>query len=118
MKKTPSGSSMQSKTSGSSCPQCLGAIEKTAFDVGYGVAIESSHCKSCGFTITDSKKLHQGLLLLRENMQKEVKVIRIGEGLGIRFPNDLVKNYHLHYGEEMILKPEVDGIKIVPVESH
>ena len=49
-------------------------------------------------------------------MAKEVKIIEIGTGLGIRFPNEIVKHFRLKKGEEIVVKPEKDGLKLVPVQ--
>ena len=46
-------------------------------------------------------------------MSKPVKLVRIGTGIGVRFTNEVVKNYHLKAGEKVLLKPEMDGIKFV-----
>ncbi|MBI5389529.1 hypothetical protein HZB01_04070 [Candidatus Woesearchaeota archaeon] len=95
------------------CPQCKTEMEKVVFDVGYGVNVESMHCKKCGFNITEKDTLKTALDGLRQQMRKEVKIVQIGTGLGVRFPNEVVKSYHLKKGEEMFLKPESDGIKLV-----
>jgi hypothetical protein len=87
---------------------------KTAeFGVGYGIAITSLHCEKCGFNITDPKKLKHALAKLRKRMEKNVKIVHIGAGIGIRFPNEFVKSYNLKAGVKALLKPEADGIKIV-----
>ncbi|MFH1316917.1 MAG: AbrB/MazE/SpoVT family DNA-binding domain-containing protein [Candidatus Woesearchaeota archaeon] len=96
------------------CPQCKANLEKVKFDVGYGIEVESLHCKKCGFNITQENKLENAIKTLREQMNKEVKVVTVGTGLGIRFPNEFVKNYKLKKGEDITIKPESDGIKIVP----
>ena len=83
------------------------------FDVGYGIEVESIHCKKCGFNITDDAKLTKALAELRQQMSKEVKIVHVGAGLGVRLPNEIVKNYNLKAGEEVLLKPEADGIKLV-----
>ncbi len=95
------------------CPQCQSELKKVMFDVGYGVEVESLHCSKCGFNITQDNKLKDALASLREKMAKEVKIIKVGTGLGVRLPNDVVKNFRLQKGREVILKPEVDGIKLV-----
>ena len=95
------------------CPQCKTNLEKVKFDVGYGVEVESLHCKKCGFNITQDKKLKNAIGALREQMSKPVKLVRIGTGIGVRFTNEVVKNYHLKAGEKVLLKPEMDGIKFV-----
>jgi transposase-like protein len=95
------------------CPQCKHAMEKTKFDVGYGIQVDSLHCKKCGFNITESTKLKAALGSLRDRMRKEVKIVKVGTGLGVRFPNEIVKSYNLKQGEDITLKPEADGLKFV-----
>ena len=96
------------------CPNCKNEMERVKFDMGYGIETNSLHCGKCGFNITDEKALNKALELLKEKMAKEVKIIEIGTGLGIRFPNDIVKNLKLKKGEELIVKPEGNGLKIIP----
>ncbi|HLD07006.1 MAG TPA: hypothetical protein VJC16_05765 [Candidatus Nanoarchaeia archaeon] len=96
-----------------SCPQCKNTLEKTKFGVGYGIEIDSLHCKQCGFTITENNTLAAAMDTLRERMSKEIKIIKVGTGLGVRFPNEIVKNYKLKKGEEIILQPDVDGLKLI-----
>lgn len=88
-------------------------MEKTIFDIGHGIDVESFHCTNCYFNVTDDKVLNKALSKLREKMSKQVKVISIGEGLGIRIPNEIAKNYQLVKGKSLILSPEEDGFKIV-----
>ena len=95
------------------CPQCKTELKKTIFDVGYGVNVESLHCEKCGFNITEDNKLQEAICSLREQMSKEIKVIKVGTGLGVRFPNEVVKNLKLKKGEDILLKPEVNGMKLV-----
>jgi hypothetical protein len=95
------------------CPKCKANLEKVKFDVGYGIDVESFHCKRCGFNITEGDKLKNAIGSLREQMRKEIKIIKVGTGLGIRFPNEVVKSYNLRKGEEIILKPEFNGMKLV-----
>ena len=95
------------------CPQCKSNLEKAKFDVGYGVEVESLNCKKCGFNITENNKLKTAISSLREHMSKEVKIVKVGTGLGVRFPNEIVKSYNLKKGEEITLKPDLDGLKLV-----
>lgn len=46
-------------------------------------------------------------------MQKEIKLVQVGNGIGVRIPNELAKSYKLKKGEVITLKPEDDGIKLV-----
>lgn len=95
------------------CPQCRVNLEKVKFDIGYGVEVESLHCKKCGFNLTEDNRLKTAISSLREQMSKEIKIVKIGSGLGVRFPNEIVKNYKLKRGEDIILKPELDGLKLI-----
>lgn len=95
------------------CTQCKSNLEKVKFDIGYGVEIESLHCNKCGFNITEDNKLKTAISSLREQMSKEIKIIKVGTGLGVRFPNEVVKSYKLKKGEDIILKPEFDGLKLL-----
>ena len=87
---------------------------KVKFDVGYGVEVDSLHCKKCGFNITNENVLNKAIVSLKEQMAKEVKIIEIGTGLGIRFPNEIVKSLKLKKGEEVIVKPEKGGLRLIP----
>ncbi len=71
------------------------------------------HCKKCGFTITENNRLKTAISSLREQMSKEIKIVKVGTGLGIRLPNEVVKSYKLKKGEEIVIKPELDGIQLV-----
>ena len=95
------------------CPQCKTELKKVKFDVGYGIDVESLHCEKCGFNITEDNKLKKAITSLREQMAKEIKVVKVGTGLGVRFPNEIVKSFNLRKGEEILLKPELDGVKLV-----
>jgi|SRR3989344_2275385 len=95
------------------CPQCRSELKKVKFDVGYGIDVESLHCEKCGFNITEDQKLRKAITSLKEHMAKEIRIIKVGTGLGVRFPNEIVKNFKLKKGEEILLKPEIDGVKLV-----
>lgn len=96
------------------CPKCKSNMEKVKFDVGYGVEVDSLHCGKCGFNVTNESVLNKAIVSLKEQMAKEVKIIEIGTGLGIRFPNEIVKNLKLKKGEEIIVKPEKEGLRLIP----
>jgi|SRR3989344_9235554 len=95
------------------CPKCKTELKNVKFDVGYGIGVESLHCEKCGFNITEDKKLEGALASLREQMAKEIRVVKVGNGLGVRFPNEIVKSFKLKKGEDILLKPEWDGVKLV-----
>ncbi len=56
------------------CAQCKVEMEKVTFDVGYGIEVDSLHCKKCGFNVTGDKKLDQAMADLRSQMSKEIKI--------------------------------------------
>ncbi len=91
-------------------------MKETTFDIGYNLEVNALHCAHCGFNITEEKTLNTALNKLKEQMAKEVKIIEIGTGLGIRFPNEIIKYFKLKKGEEVLVKPEKDGLKLIPVE--
>ena len=95
------------------CPQCKFEMKPWIFNVGYGAEIESMHCTNCKFNITEKNKLEKGIETLKENMKKEVKIIKVGTGLGLRFPNEIVKNYKLKKGVEITIQPDIKGLKLL-----
>ena len=40
------------------CPQCKNDMNNVKFDIGYGIEVDSLHCKKCGFNITDEKAMN------------------------------------------------------------
>jgi len=94
------------------CPQCKHDMEKRIFNAGYGVEVLSNHCPNCMFNVTDQKILKKALKELRSQMKKEVKIVGVGTGLGIRFPNHIAQSLKLKKGAEVELTPVEDGIKI------
>ncbi len=95
------------------CPQCKNEMKRIKFDIGYGIEVDSMNCDKCKFNVTPDNKMKKAIDLLREKMRKEVKIIQVGNGLGIRLTNNIVKNYNLKKGESLSLKPEADGIKLL-----
>lgn len=89
------------------CPNCEGKMEKVKYDVGFGVVIDSFTCSECRYNVTDEKTLDKAMEKMRERMAIRVKVLRIGTGIGIRFPNDIVEDMKLKSGQEVeILKQD------------
>lgn len=88
-------------------------MEKVIYDIGYGIEVESLHCRKCEFNITKSKRLSKAMKMLRDNMAKDVRIVQVGTGLGLRFPNEMAKHFSLQRGKELLLKPEADGIKVI-----
>ncbi len=87
-------------------------MEKVIFNLGYNVEVPSLHCSSCSFNITEEKKLKKSMNLLRNQLKKEVKIIQVGEGLGIRLPNEIIKGYNIKRGEQITIQPETDCLRL------
>lgn len=94
------------------CPQCKKNMKSLKYDIGYDIKINSFHCDSCGFNVTDENKLSSAISKLRERMNKDVKVVAIGEGLGIRFPKEFVEEFSIKKGSKLTLKPKGKNIEI------
>src|SRR3989344_1993209 len=109
MKRTH-GLSTHSKKDGNVCPGCGKVMQPWIFDVGYGVTVPTLHCTHCQFNKTDQKVLSSSMQKLRERMHKQVSVVTVGEGLGIRFPKELVREYAIKKGIKVTLKPGKKGI--------
>jgi len=101
------------KTFTQKCPQCQSRLKEVSFDLGYGMEIDSLHCRKCGFNITKDTALRKTLNHMRAQMNKQIKIVRVGNGLGVRIPNEFVKTYKFKKGEGVLLKPELGGIKLV-----
>lgn len=87
-------------------------MEKVKWDIGFGVVVDSLHCPECKFNVTNEKLLDKAIAQLRKRMTFERKVVRIGTGLGIRFPNELVEEYNLKHGETVRITPEKHRIVV------
>jgi hypothetical protein len=49
----------------------------------------------------------------KDKMSKEVKLVQVGTGIGIRIPNMITKALGLRKGREVLLEPEEKGIRVV-----
>lgn len=94
------------------CPNCKAEMEEVKWDIGFGILVDSNHCPKCKFNVTDEKKLEQAIKQLREKMVFERKIVRIGTGLGIRLPNQLVEKYNIQYGKAVKIIPEREKIVV------
>lgn len=82
------------------CPQCKTEMKPIVYDSGFDVLVKSNTCPHCHFNVTDTGHLERQLSKLRENMQKEVKIISIGDGVGIRFPQQVVDFLKIKKGKK------------------
>ena len=82
------------------------------FDIGRKVTVRSMHCEKCQFNVTPEGRLQKAIARWRERDQKRVKIVAVGEGLGVRFPKEFVEEYAITKGTKVLLKPEQKGIKV------
>ena len=85
------------------CNNCGNEMEKVKYDVGFGVEVDSYTCSNCHHNFTDEKVLDKAMEAMREKMAIKVKLLKVGTGVGIRLPNEVVKNMGLKTGEEVEL---------------
>ncbi len=95
------------------CPQCTKSMQDVVVDVGFGISVASRRCGACGFHVTDDTKLNAALGVLRQQLAKDVSLVQVGNGVGIRFPNTIVDLLLLKKGQRVHLVPERDGIRVV-----
>ena len=95
------------------CRQCGNELKEIKYNLGYGLDIKTLHCGKCKFNVTEPKKLKQTIKELRNRMSKKVKVVSVGEGVGIRFPKEFVAGYKIKKGNFVMIEPEDNKIKIV-----
>lgn len=61
------------------------------------------------------KQLHRVAEKYRVIKNYHVKLSKWGLSLGMRLPKEVVQRYRLKDNEEVVLIPEKEGIKIMPV---
>ena len=88
------------------CPKCKEEMEKVKYDVGFGIVVDSLTCPTCKFNVTDEKVLDKAMEKMRKKMAIRTKILRIGTGIGIRFPNEIVRNRNLKKGQEIEIIPK------------
>jgi hypothetical protein len=95
------------------CPQCKTKMQLRIFDLGYGVDVPTKHCTNCQFNVTDEKILAAAMAKRKERMAKEVYIVAIGAGLGVRFPKEFVMEYAIKKGVKVRLKPGKRSIEVM-----
>jgi len=88
------------------CGNCREKMKKVKYDVGFGIVIDSLTCPNCHHNFTDEKVLDEAMEKMRGKMAIKVKVLRIGTGIGIRIPNEIVQKMKLKSGQEVELVPK------------
>jgi len=88
------------------CGNCGEKMEKVKYDVGFGIMVDSFTCPNCHHDFTDEKILDEAMEKMRERMAIKVKILRVGTGIGIRFPNEIAQKMRLKTGQEVELIPK------------
>jgi transposase-like protein len=83
------------------CGNCGENMEKVKYDVGFGIVLDSYTCPNCHHNFTDEKILDEAIEKMRERMAIKVKILRVGTGIGIRLPNEIVQKMKLKAGQEV-----------------
>lgn len=94
------------------CNNCGNEMEKVNYDVGFGIRVDSYTCSNCHHNFTDEKMLDKAMEKLREKMAIRVKLLKVGTGVGIRIPNEIVKSMHLKTGKEVELMQQKNQLII------
>lgn len=83
------------------------------FDLGYGIRVQSKHCPNCQFNVTNEHDIARAMEKRRAQLEKSVRVVAIGDGIGIRFPKEVVAMYEIKKGLKVTLKPSKKGVEIL-----
>ena len=83
------------------CSNCGNDMQKVKYDVGFGIFVDSYSCSNCRHNFTDENVLDKAMDKLREKMAIKVKLLKVGTGVGIRLPNEIVKNMGFKSGKEV-----------------
>lgn len=94
------------------CSECKGKMVVNKSETPEGIEYSYYKCSKCGEEIVDMKQLHTVAEKYRIMKKYRVKINKWGLSTGIRIPQELVKKYH--FGEEVSIIPEKNGILIMP----
>lgn len=97
------------------CTECKGEMEELTNKTPEGIEYNYFKCLKCGEEILNMDQLHKIADKYRTIKNYHVKLTKWGLSLGIRIPKEVVQKYKLKDNEEVIIIPEEQGIKVVPV---
>ena len=98
------------------CPKCNTILKEIKVNVEGAVnKVTSYQCPKCNYFEFEQESSRKVIEELRETPLKiKQKIIKLSEDrLGIYFNSNIIRSLNLKKGEEIIIKPELDGIKLV-----
>lgn len=97
------------------CSECNGQMKELINKTPEGVEYNYYKCIKCGAEIVDMKQLHTVAEKYRIMKKYQVKLSKWGLSLGLRIPKEMVEKYNFKDNTDVIIIPEGEGIKIIPV---
>ena len=94
------------------CSECKGKLVEKTGKTPEGIVYTFYRCIKCNEELVDMKQLHHVANKYREMKKYRVKLSKWGLSFGLRIPKELVNKYH--FGKEVSVIPEKEGIKIMP----
>ncbi len=96
------------------CTECGKGMHPDEGVLPNGVPYRRWVC-ACGESILDMAQLQELAENYNDWKQSRAKVSRWGGSLGIRLPKALIKEHGIKAGDEVLLIPEKNGIRIMPL---
>ena len=99
------------------CMICQGPLKEEHAKMPDGVPYTFYRCRKCGNEVLDMEQLHAVAEKYRILKKYHIKLSRWGVSLGLRIPKEVAKQYGFGEGQEVLLIPEKEGVKLIPIEK-
>jgi len=97
------------------CSECGGSLNELIGKTPESIEYHYYKCTRCGEEIVDMKQLHAVATQYRTLKSYHAKLSKWGLSLGMRIPKEVVHKYDLKNNSEVVIIPEAEGIKVMPV---
>ncbi len=97
------------------CTICGKLMKEQSGKTPEGMLYNYYKCTKCGEEILDMQQLHAIASKYRAMKNYHVKLSTWGLSLGMRIPKAIAKRYNLKKNVDVVIIPEEQGIKIIPV---
>ncbi len=97
------------------CSECGGSLKEHLGKTPESIQYRYYKCRHCGEEIVDMKQLHAVATQYRTLKSYHAKLSKWGLSLGMRIPKEVVKKYHLKDNSEVVIIPEAEDMKVMPV---